>query len=72
MARMLAHRGPIEHYNVVNLSSSYQLDNWQLSLGIENFLNEDYFSARSQAYSYNGYNTNSLGTTVNLGVKASF
>ncbi|WP_434950195.1 TonB-dependent receptor [Shewanella sp. HL-SH4] len=65
-------QGPIEHYNVVNLSSSYQLDSWQLSLGVENLLNEDYFSARSQAYTYNGYNTKSLGTTVNLGVKANF
>ncbi|WP_434927398.1 TonB-dependent receptor [Shewanella sp. HL-SH2] len=65
-------QGPIEHYNVVNLSSSYQIDSWQLSLGIENLLNEDYFSARSQAYTYNGYNTKSLGTTVNLGVKANF
>lgn len=65
-------QGPIEHYNVVNLSSSYQLDHWQWSLGVENLLNEDYFSARSQAYTYNGYNTKSLGTTVNLGVKASF
>ena len=65
-------QGPIEHYNVVNVSSSYQLNQWQLSLGIENLLNEDYFSARSQAYTYGGYNTKSLGTTINLGVKARF
>ncbi|MGI2170050.1 TonB-dependent receptor [Shewanella sp. MF05960] len=65
-------QGPIEHYSVVNLSSSYQFNQWQLSLGVENLLNEDYFSARSQAYTYGGYNTKSLGTTINLGVKASF
>lgn len=65
-------QGPIAHYSVVNLSSSYQLNQWQLSLGVENLFNEDYFSARSQAYTYGGYNTKSLGTTINLGVKASF
>ncbi|QFU21950.1 TonB-dependent receptor [Shewanella eurypsychrophilus] len=65
-------QGPVSSYNLVNLSSSYQIDNWQLSLGIENLLNEDYYSARSQAYTYSGYNTKGLGTTVNLGVKATF
>ncbi|PKI01381.1 ligand-gated channel protein, partial [Shewanella sp. 11B5] len=42
-------QSPIENYNVVNLTSSYQLNNWQLSLGVENLLNEDYFSARAQS-----------------------
>jgi iron complex outermembrane receptor protein len=65
-------QGPVTHYNLVNLTSSYQLNSWQLSLGVENLLNEDYFSARSQAYTYGGYNTKSLGTTINMGVKTSF
>lgn len=65
-------QGPVSSYNIVNLSSSYAIDNWLLSLGVENLLNEDYYSARSQAFTYNGYNTKGLGTTVNLGVKASF
>ncbi|RTR34387.1 TonB-dependent receptor [Shewanella atlantica] len=65
-------QGPVSSYNLVNLSSSYTIDNWQLSLGVENLLNEDYYSARSQAFTYKGYNTKGLGTTVNLGVKASF
>ncbi|ABV36107.1 TonB-dependent receptor [Shewanella sediminis HAW-EB3] len=65
-------QGPVSSYNLVNLSSSYRIDNWQLSLGVENLLNEDYYSARSQAFTYKGYNTKGLGTTVNLGVKASF
>ncbi|NRB24818.1 TonB-dependent receptor [Shewanella sp.] len=65
-------QGPVSSYNIVNLSSSYQIDNWQLSMGIENLLNEDYYSARSQAYTYSGYNIKGLGTTVNLGVKTSF
>ncbi len=65
-------QGPVSHYNLVNLSSSYQLDNWQFSLGVENLLNEDYYSARSQAFTYAGYNTKGLGTTINLGVKTRF
>ncbi|MGI2142826.1 TonB-dependent receptor [Shewanella frigidimarina] len=65
-------QGPIENYNVVNLTSSYQLNNWQLSLGVENLLNEDYFSARSQASTNASYYTQALGTTINVGVKASF
>ncbi|WP_076408396.1 TonB-dependent receptor [Shewanella sp. UCD-KL12] len=65
-------QGPVSSYSLVNLSSSYQIDNWLLSLGVENLLNEDYYSARSQAYTYSGYNTKGLGTTVNLGVKATF
>lgn len=64
--------GPVSHYNLVNLSSSYQINNWQLSLGIQNLLNKDYYSARSQAYTFPGFNTKGLGTTVNLGVKSSF
>jgi iron complex outermembrane receptor protein len=65
-------QGPIENYNLVNLTSRYQLNNWQLSLGVENLLNEDYFSARSQASTNASYYTKSLGTTINVGVKASF
>ncbi|MBB1382036.1 TonB-dependent receptor [Shewanella sp. SR41-2] len=65
-------QGPIENYNVVSLTSSYQLNNWQLSLGVENLLNEDYFSARSQASTNASYYTQALGTTINVGVKASF
>ncbi|QDE29822.1 TonB-dependent receptor [Shewanella polaris] len=65
-------QGPIANYNVLNLTSSYQLNNWQLSLGVENLLNEDYFSARAQSSTNASYYTKALGTTINLGVKASF
>ncbi|AQS37154.1 outer membrane receptor protein [Shewanella psychrophila] len=71
-AKYVGTQGPVSSYNLVNLSSSYQIDNWQLSLGVENLLNEDYYSARSQAYTFSGYNTKGLGTSVNLGVKATF
>ncbi|QYK03263.1 TonB-dependent receptor [Shewanella psychrotolerans] len=65
-------QGPISAYNLVNLSGSYQWQQWQFNLGIENLLNQDYYSARSQAYTYKGYNTKGLGTTVNVGVKVNF
>ena len=65
-------QGPISAYNLVNLSGSYQWQQWQFSLGVENLLNQDYYSARSQAYTYKGYNTKGLGTTVNVGVKVNF
>ncbi|QYJ87605.1 TonB-dependent receptor [Shewanella mesophila] len=65
-------QGPISAYNLINLSGSYQWKQWQFSLGVENLLNQDYYSARSQAYTYKGYNTKGLGTTVNVGVKVHF
>ncbi|MBT1444987.1 TonB-dependent receptor [Shewanella sp. JM162201] len=65
-------QGPVSSYDVLNLAASYKLSDWQFSLGVENLLNEDYYSARSQAFTFAGYNTKGLGTTVNLGVKWSF
>lgn len=65
-------QGPIEHYNLVNLSSSYHISDWTLSLGVENLFNEDYYSARSQSFTFKGYNTKGLGTTMNLGVNYQF
>ena len=65
-------QGPVEHYNIVNLSSSYQINDWTLSLGVENLFNEDYYSARSQSFTFKGYNTKGLGTTMNVGVNYQF
>ncbi|MDR9764943.1 TonB-dependent receptor [Shewanella baltica] len=65
-------QGPVEHYNIVNLSSSYQINDWTLSLGVENLFNEDYYSARSQSFTFKGYNTKGLGTTMNVGVSYQF
>nr|WP_229380945.1 TonB-dependent receptor [Shewanella psychropiezotolerans] len=70
--KYLGTQGPVSSYNLVNLSSSYQINNWQLSLGVENLFNQNYYSARSQAYTFSGFNTKGLGTSVNLGVKATF
>lgn len=66
-------KGPIDSYHVVNLSGNYSFDNaWSAFIGVENLFNQDYFPAKSQAYTYSGYNVKGLGTTVNLGVNYQF
>ena len=65
-------QGPIDSYHVVNLSGQYSFESFELYAGIENLFNQDYYSARSQAYTYKGYNSKSLGTTVNIGVSIEF
>jgi iron complex outermembrane recepter protein len=66
-------QGPVNSYDVLNLSANYQVNNWQLFAGIENLLNEDYFPARSQSFRYGtGYSVKGLGATLNLGVSYSF
>ncbi|OGT70483.1 MAG: ligand-gated channel protein [Gammaproteobacteria bacterium RIFCSPLOWO2_02_FULL_57_10] len=64
--------GPVESYQILNMSAGWQAGNWQASLGVENLLNEDYFPARAQAFTYAGYNTMGLGRTVNLGLNYRF
>lgn len=66
-------RGPIDSYQVVNLSGSYAVNNqWSTFIGIENLFNKDYYPAKSQGYTYKGYNVKGLGTTVNAGVNYQF
>ncbi|MBB1416697.1 TonB-dependent receptor [Pseudoalteromonas sp. SG44-1] len=66
-------QGPVENYNIFNLSGQYQFaDNWQGFAGIENLFNEDYFPARAQSYTFGGYNIKGLGTTATVGVKYKF
>jgi len=66
-------QGPIDSYQIVNLSGSYTLNNdWSAFVGIENLFNQDYFPAKSQAYTYSGYNVKGLGTTVNVGINYQF
>ena len=68
-----ADQGPVNSYDVLNVSANYQVNNWQLFAGIENLLNEDYFPARSQSFRYGtGYSVKGLGATLNLGVSYSF
>ncbi|MGB2740894.1 MAG: TonB-dependent receptor [Cognaticolwellia sp.] len=65
--------GPIDSYQIVNISGSYTLDDdWSTFVGIENLFNQDYFPAKSQAYTYSGYNVKGLGTTVNIGLNYQF
>lgn len=70
--RYVGAQAPVKGYDVVNLSGSYSKDNWQLSLSIQNLFNEGYFSARAQAFTYNGYNTMGLGRTIKGSVTLNF
>lgn len=66
-------QGPISSYDVVNLSASYQLENWELFGGIENLFNADYFPARSQALRYGtGYSVKGVGATLSIGATYRF
>lgn len=66
-------KGPIDSYQVVNVSGRYSFNNdWTAIFGIENLFNQDYYPAKSQAYTYSGYNIKGLGTTVNIGVDYQF
>lgn len=66
-------KGPIDSYHVVNVSGHYNFaKNWDAFMGIENLFNQDYYPAKSQAYTYSGYNVKGLGTTVNVGIKYLF
>ncbi|KXI30378.1 TonB-dependent receptor [Paraglaciecola hydrolytica] len=66
-------QGPVESYQLVNLSGQYKLNQqWSAFFGIENLLNEDYFPAKSQSYRYGGYNVKGIGTTANVGLKVIF
>lgn len=66
-------QGPIESYHIVNVSGHYNFArDWSAFIGIENLFNQDYYPAKSQAYTYSGYNVKGLGTTVNLGISYLF
>ncbi|SEK42007.1 iron complex outermembrane recepter protein [Colwellia chukchiensis] len=66
-------QGPIDSYQLLNLSASFDFQqNWSGFIGVENLLNQDYYPAKSQAYTYNGYNVKGLGTSVNLGINYQF
>jgi len=65
--------GPIDSYHVFNMSGNYTFSqDWTAFMGIENLFNQDYYPAKSQAYTYSGYNVKGLGTTVNLGIDYQF
>jgi iron complex outermembrane receptor protein len=66
-------QGPIESYQIVNASGSYNFaQDWSAFVGIENLFNQDYYPTKSQGYTYGGYNIKGLGTTVNMGINYQF
>lgn len=63
------YEGKVDAYQIVNLSSSYQLSGrTQLKLGVENLFNTDYFPARSLWPSINQYYIKGRGTSFSLGL----
>jgi iron complex outermembrane receptor protein len=66
-------QGPIESYQIVNLSGNYNFaQDWSAFIGVENLFNQDYYPTKSQGYTYGGYNIKGLGTTVNMGINYQF
>lgn len=66
-------KGPIDSYHVFNISGNYDINqDWSAFVGIENLFNHDYYPAKSQAYTYSGYNVKGLGTTINIGTTYQF
>ncbi|HBY88162.1 MAG TPA: ligand-gated channel protein [Colwellia sp.] len=66
-------QGPIDSYQVVNLSGNYNFaSDWSAFIGVENLFNQDYYPTKSQGYTYGGYNIKGLGATVNMGVNYQF
>lgn len=66
-------KGPIDSYQIFNVSGNYEFaQGWSAFVGVENLFNQDYYPAKSQAYTYSGNNVKGLGTTVNVGVNHQF
>ncbi len=58
------YKAPVEAYNLISSSIGYNLNgNTSLNLGIENMLNEDYFTARSQYGAFNDSYTKGKGAS---------
>ncbi|AAZ25439.1 TonB-dependent receptor [Colwellia psychrerythraea] len=71
--KFVGDQGPIDSYQVVNLSGNYNFaSDWSAFIGVENLFNQDYYPTKSQGYTYGGYNIKGLGTTVNMGVNYQF
>lgn len=66
------YKAPVKTYNIVNTSIGYNLNqNTSVNLGVENMLNENYFTARSQWGAFNDSYTKGKGASyrVTLNVK---
>lgn len=61
------YKAPVKTYNIVNTSIGYNLNqSTSLNLGIENILNENYFTARSQWGAFNDSYTKGKGASYRL------
>lgn len=61
------YEGPIEPYQLVNLSASYKFNSsTTFNVGVENLFNEDYFPARGQWYVRPTYYAKGKGRSFNL------
>lgn len=61
------YQGPVEPYQLVNLSASYRLNkNTAFNVGVENLFNEDYFPARSQWFTGPTLYTKGKGAAFNV------
>jgi iron complex outermembrane receptor protein len=61
------YQGPVESYQLVNLSASYRLsENTSLNVGVENLFNEDYFPTRSQWFTGPTLYTKGKGAAFNV------
>jgi iron complex outermembrane receptor protein len=66
-------QAPVSSYNVINASASYEInDALTLSTGIENLLNNDYYSHIAQSHTFTGWNVKGKGRTVNVGLAYNF
>ncbi len=63
-------KGPIENFNIFNLTTSYQLTNAaKLSLGVRNLFNEDYYNLISQWAARDSNYIKANGTQFTLGLR---
>lgn len=61
------YKAPVNPYSLFNASIGYNInDQTSLNLGIENMLNEDYFTARSQWGAFNDSYTKGKGASYRL------
>lgn len=61
------YKAPVKAYNIFNSSIGYNInEGTSLNLGVENLLNEDYFTARSQYGAFNDSYTKGKGASYRL------
>lgn len=65
--------GRVKSYNLFSFAGSYRVKkNTQLTVGIDNVLNEDYFPARAQWFMQPGFYSKGRGRSFNVGLSVSY